>query len=1281
MTQCQVEHDTCKSAVEIALNCQSTSSPIDLPSTSSVAELPVENCDASDSFINQIQRELSKRRPDPFVLSVLCRSMLLTEEERIDQSHNEAFIPDTVRPHLWAALLGVRIKERMYLDQSIAQVEEDLDNQKVIVGDATRTRAQDSKFRDPGCSDTLTRILTYYCKAKSIRYKQGMNEVLAPFIMIQQQLSQMQADGLIKESVENSEISMSIDAQMVFSESVLYQCFYAMIDKFLPHTFQDEEFYSLQCSLQLYRLLLLYHDPELCQFLDQHDMSPEIYLTPWFMTLFARNLERQMLFILWDFLLIQSDPALLHFIAVILVCDAREDLIKTDLASLPQTLSSIKFRSIQHVNSVCLRAKVCMDERTPISFKTELRKACFSQSQTQPSLGSYSCATCLHVSSDELLSNWSRRSSKSGSKLELGHILSSSPPTQLNYVVFDCRRSEQYEKCHLYLSHHIDPEIVSEPEQLSALLKGFDSMKGCHFCFIGPMKSNTFNANPESASFFIRSTAASISSRVTSSIARLRPLRRASHIEAAESFPELEDFSTFDEEGRNITEINPVTNNFDSVQPSDRDSSDSHSLHKSIDAPYSEHIIVIRIALMFLQKGFKHVSILEGGFDALKTRISSMNESVLDQLFVHSRQRNLSEISNLTHIPLSQNAISFNKGRSQSEECLARPAGTSDQTTSPMQQRAGRSLQKLTQGRRHVSHALTQGFQQFTAAAKDAVGGNQNLKTRRHSSWMLSTDSTLLGGLEAAKGSFRTEEVVFHSGPLGILFQASPDSCQYQAMVDSLVPESQAYVSQQIQSGDVLIAVNGKDLARLTFFQNVERLREATRPMVLRFHRPVSRDNERLKTEGTAIPSMLPPILVRASMHSLSIMWPKVSLSGIRYQLQYAFFIEGEAIPWDFVKVRENGAACLEEPITSFLAEARHQGLTDKSFGTIAGLRPDRRLIFRVRCGNSSWGSYSAPSNVMQTLLGCSDEGVHESLDDPTIDIGEDTLDPPVAIFIAGENPDLIESGVFYFRVLRSVRTRTAPSPTATKLELVLKEGSIIKCSERYVAPDTSQIFVKLWQEDRSSEELCRYSEDDTGAWAFENAPDGTVVLERLAEEAALTSACELEFSATIGNANSQAFQHQAKALVTSLLTASGLRSPARKPSNGSGSDCEEYTDHSESEKLGRLAPPRILQVFPVSSSSLIVTWEPTNDIGITMYQIQYAKNRLTALWRTVREIIPADTLKYQISNLQAGTQYTIRIRGGNRNDWGMYSEVFDGCRTMSSGEEKEQIHDDTCGE
>ena len=73
-------------------------------------------------------------------------------------------------------------------------------------------------------------------------------------------------------------------------ESDISNLFYAFISKFNPQTFLDEDFNSLQCSFKLYRLLLLYHDPELCLLLDNNDMGPELYSAPWFITLWAHGM-------------------------------------------------------------------------------------------------------------------------------------------------------------------------------------------------------------------------------------------------------------------------------------------------------------------------------------------------------------------------------------------------------------------------------------------------------------------------------------------------------------------------------------------------------------------------------------------------------------------------------------------------------------------------------------------------------------------------------------------------------------------------------------------------------------------------------------------------------------------------------------------------------------------------------------------------------------------------------------------------------------------------------
>lgn len=62
------------------------------------------------------------------------------------------------------------------------------------------------------------------------------------------------------------------------------------IETFQTNIFMDDEFYSLQASLKLLKLLLQYHMPELCLFLEQAGVTTELYAIPWFVTYLATKI-------------------------------------------------------------------------------------------------------------------------------------------------------------------------------------------------------------------------------------------------------------------------------------------------------------------------------------------------------------------------------------------------------------------------------------------------------------------------------------------------------------------------------------------------------------------------------------------------------------------------------------------------------------------------------------------------------------------------------------------------------------------------------------------------------------------------------------------------------------------------------------------------------------------------------------------------------------------------------------------------------------------------------
>jgi hypothetical protein len=67
-------------------------------------------------------------------------------------------------------------------DQEIKLTVCDMENQRVVRADAERTRGQEQLDKD-----MIELILTKYCKNNNIKYKQGLNEIVAPFMYLMQE--------------------------------------------------------------------------------------------------------------------------------------------------------------------------------------------------------------------------------------------------------------------------------------------------------------------------------------------------------------------------------------------------------------------------------------------------------------------------------------------------------------------------------------------------------------------------------------------------------------------------------------------------------------------------------------------------------------------------------------------------------------------------------------------------------------------------------------------------------------------------------------------------------------------------------------------------------------------------------------------------------------------------------------------------------------------------------------------------------------------------------------
>ncbi|CAM9151139.1 unnamed protein product, partial [Scytosiphon promiscuus] len=467
-------------------------------------------------WIKLIERQLknaSAGQPDPHAMRQLLRKA--------------GFIPASLRKDVWRLLILGRVEATavgggssaeavLDLDVEILSTELDLENQRVVRVDVERTRTALEQFKRPRVKNMLARVLTHFCKTHGLGYKQGMHEVLAPFV------------ALSDPELPTSDISL---------------CYGAFVRRFLPYAFnKDEEFLSLQICFRLFRLLLLYHHPRLCRFLDQYQLQPELYATPWFMTLFSNSLDLPRLYEVWDFYLFWGDPALHHFVVLAFVIGNAEVILKAEEANLPETMCRLTdgMRSVEELRALLLTAKDLM-LNTPKSFRKILRSALYgnlSQSQMNLVLNTLQVSSCIPVSAEEITSyilhknphrqldqdsdeeeDFVPRDSrnggggiagkygnplkspthKGGNALASGRSRASPSPQRRaeraamrslrghrQYIILDCRPREEFDACRLAPALHLDPELMMSPEKLDAKLKEFLPLQGAaHFCLVG----------------------------------------------------------------------------------------------------------------------------------------------------------------------------------------------------------------------------------------------------------------------------------------------------------------------------------------------------------------------------------------------------------------------------------------------------------------------------------------------------------------------------------------------------------------------------------------------------------------------------------------------------------------------------------------------------------------------------------------------------------------------------------------------------------------------------
>uniref|UniRef100_A0A673BFL8 TBC1 domain family member 23 n=1 Tax=Sphaeramia orbicularis TaxID=375764 RepID=A0A673BFL8_9TELE len=297
---------------------------------------------------------------------------------------------------------------------------------------------------------TELNVITFYCKSRNIAFTPEMSwpHLLKPLLGLH------------------------------LPRSDLYNCFYALMNKYIPRDCVPNG-----RPFHLYRLLLQYHEPELCSFLDTKKITPDSYAISWLGSLFSSHCLPEVTQALWDAYFQQADPFLIFFLLLIILVNAKESILtregdsKEDIVKMLEASPSLlESEDIEDLFSLAQYYQ----SKTPLSLR-KMNQNLFGSSLValKEEDTDLSQALCLPVSVPEIL--------------QANHMQQDG----VRFFVVDCRPAEQYNAGHLSTAFHLDSDLMLQnPSEFALSVKSLlEAQKqslesgsiasGEHLCFMG----------------------------------------------------------------------------------------------------------------------------------------------------------------------------------------------------------------------------------------------------------------------------------------------------------------------------------------------------------------------------------------------------------------------------------------------------------------------------------------------------------------------------------------------------------------------------------------------------------------------------------------------------------------------------------------------------------------------------------------------------------------------------------------------------------------------------
>ena len=113
--------------------------------------------------------------------------------------------------------------------------------------------------------------------------------------------------------------------------------------------------------------MLRYHIPEIYDTFEYFLITPDLYATPWIITLFAIKSNLNVIYYLWDKIILFDDVLFPHFFITAYLIINKDKFLNVDSSLILTALCKFQIEAIEEVNKIINLAMEIRD-KTPNSF-------------------------------------------------------------------------------------------------------------------------------------------------------------------------------------------------------------------------------------------------------------------------------------------------------------------------------------------------------------------------------------------------------------------------------------------------------------------------------------------------------------------------------------------------------------------------------------------------------------------------------------------------------------------------------------------------------------------------------------------------------------------------------------------------------------------------------------------------------------------------------------------------------------------------------------------------